>query len=89
MATPTVTASLDKATYAKGATMTLTVNYSDTDNKTMTVTLTVTDSSGNSSSPATVTAVIDPLTISVSDSLAHTWTKVSDSGFVAVFTATA
>lgn len=88
MSTPTVSASLDKASYATGATITLTVNYSDPNTKALTVTVTVADATG-SSSPVTAVAVIDPATTTVSDTGNRTWTKVSDTGSVAVFTATA
>jgi hypothetical protein len=88
MANPTCSASLDKTTYAPGEVMTLTVNYSDPDTDSVQVTITVTDKSGNQSAPTTLTAVIDPLTVGVSDP-DRAWTKVSDTGVVAVFTATA
>lgn len=88
MANPTVSASLNKATYAPGEQMTLTVNYSDADTKPVSVLVQVTDAAGNKSAPVTVSAMIDPLTLAVNDT-AHTWTKVSDSGAVAVYTATA
>jgi hypothetical protein len=90
MAAPTVSASLNKAAYAIGETMTLTVTYGDADRKTLTVTVTVEDTDATTA-PATVTAtaVIDPLTISVTDSTSRVWTKVSDSGSVAVYTAKA
>ena len=89
MATPTVTASLNKPTYQPGEQMTLTVNYSDTDTRSMSVTITVADSQGNTSAPTTVNAVIDPSTITVNDTSGRVWTKQSDTGSVAVFTATA
>lgn len=89
MATPTVTASLNKSTYQPGEQMTLTVNYSDTDTRSMSVTVTVSDSQGNTSAPATVSAVIDPSAITVNDTSGHVWTKQSDTGSVAVYTATA
>lgn len=88
MATPSVSASLDKTTYAPGELMTLTVTYSDPDTDSVQVTITVTDKSGNQSAPTTLTAVIDPLTVGVTDP-DRTWAKVSDTGTVAVFTATA
>lgn len=88
MANPTVTASLNKTAYAPGETMTLTVNYADADRQSLAVTITVTDSSGNTGT-ATANAIIDQGTVVVTSSPARTWTKVSDSGTVAVFTATA
>ena len=69
--------------------MTLTVNYGDADQKGGTVNITVTDAEGNTSAPIALPYVIDPLTVSVSDSLGKTWTKQSDNGSVAVYTATA
>ncbi len=84
----TVSASLDKPTYKTGDTMTLTVNYSDAATVADTVTATVTDAAGNTQ-PGTASAIINPDTVSVADTANRTWTKVSDSGSVAVFTATA
>ncbi|MEU5552668.1 MULTISPECIES: hypothetical protein [unclassified Micromonospora] len=89
MAAPTVTAALNASTYAPGAQMLLTVTYGDPDTKTLTVTVVVTDAQGNSSAPAKVTAVIDPLTVAVTDSSGRTWTRVSDNGAVAVYRAVA
>jgi hypothetical protein len=88
MAAPTVTASLDKSGYAPGERMTLTVTYADADTATITVSVTATDSAGNTGA-ATAVAVIDQGTVSVTSSPARPWTKVSDNGTVAVFTATA
>lgn len=88
MAAPTVTASLNKSAYAIGETMTLTVTYADADQKAGTLTIKVTDAEGNASSPVVVPYLVDPLTIAVTDA-GKTWTKVSDTGSVAVFTATA
>lgn len=90
MATPTVSASLDKSTYSTGDVMTLTVSYADPDTQAVSVTVTVTDSAGNSSAPATVNATIDPAVVTVSDSdTTRVWAKQSDTGSVAVYTATA
>lgn len=89
MAAPTVTASLNKATYKPGEQMVLTVAYADADTKAVSVSIVVTDSTGAASLPATVSAVIDPTTITVTDSSTRTWTKQSDTGAVATYTATA
>jgi hypothetical protein len=88
MTAPTVTASFNKTTYAPGETMLLNVNYSDADTKTLTITTTVTDSTG-ATATATATAVIDPVSVSVVSNPTRTWTKVSDTAGVAVFSATA
>ncbi len=90
MATPTVSASLNKSTYAPGEAMLLTVQYGDTDNEPVTVTVIVEDSQGNKSAPVTVVAnVADSVTVSVSDVDGRTWTKQSDNGSVAVYRAVA
>lgn len=90
MATPVITsASLDKPTYKVGDKMTLTVVYGDTDTKALTVSIVVTDAEGNKSAPTTATAVIDPLTLSVTDSSGKVWTTVSNNGSVAVLTSVA
>jgi hypothetical protein len=88
MANPTVTASLDKTTYSPGDQMVLTVNYGDTDSKAVKVTVTVEDAEGNKSAPVVVNAVIDPLTVAVTDA-DRTWTKQTDNGATAVYKATA
>lgn len=89
MATPTVTASLNKASYAPGEDMILTVTYGDTDTQLVTVTVQVTDKAGNQSNPQNVSAVIDPLTVSVTDDAGRTWTRQSDTGSTAVYKAVA
>ena len=89
MANPTVNALLDKAIYRPGDTMRLTVNYSDPDQKTVAVTVQVTDSLGNTSAPVTVNAVVDQLTVAVADSSGRAWTKQSDNGSQAIYTALA
>lgn len=84
----TVSASLDKTSYNVGDTATLTVNYSDPNSSSLSVTVSVADSAGNKSAPVTVAAVIDPAQATVTDTSGRTWTKQSDNGAVAVFTAT-
>jgi hypothetical protein len=89
MANPTCSVSLDRPTPSIGQVMTLTVAYGDPDQKRGTVTVTVTDAENNTSAPQTVAYVVDPLTITLVDSLSNVWTKVSDSGTVAIYTHTA
>jgi hypothetical protein len=90
MATPTASGSLDKASFPLGSTMTATVTYGDADAKTGSVTFVVTDAEGHPSTPVTMPyAITDGLVLSCTDTLGKTWTKVSDNGAVAVFTATA
>jgi hypothetical protein len=89
MAAPTVTAALNASAYAPGDQMLLTVTYSDADTKPLTVTIVVTDSQGNSSAPVKVAAVIDPLTLTVTDDSGRTWARLSDNGAVAVYRAVA
>ncbi|MBQ0991211.1 hypothetical protein PSH03_004324 [Micromonospora sp. PSH03] len=85
MAAPTATAALNASVFAPGDQMLLTITYSDADTKPLTVTIVVTDAQGNSSAPVKVTAVIDPLTVTVTDNSGRTWTRVSDNGSVAVY----
>ena len=85
MAAPTATAALNASIYHPGDQMLLTVTYCDADTKPLTVTIVVTDAQGNSSAPVKVTAVIDPLTVTVTDNSGRTWTRVSDNGSVAVY----
>lgn len=89
MAAPQVTASLNKSAYTPGEQMTLTVTYGDPDTRPLTVSIVVTDSEGNASEQVSVSAVIDPLTVAVTDDSGRVWSRVSDSGSVAVFQATA
>ncbi|MFG1918645.1 hypothetical protein [Micromonospora sp. NPDC048898] len=89
MAAPTATATLTAPVYSPGDQMLLTVTYADADTKPLTVTIVVTDAQGNSSAPVKVTAVIDPLTLTVTDSSGRIWTRVSDNGAVAVYRAVA
>ncbi len=69
--------------------MLLTVQYGDSDTEQMLVTVMVEDSQGNRSEPITVPAIIDPVTVSVSDSDGRQWTKQSDNGSIAVYRAVA
>lgn len=90
MALPTVSASLNKSSFAPGEQMILTVSYGDADNDEVTVSIVVTDSTGNSSDPVVVVAnIADPVTVSVTDDGGRTWTKQSDNGAVAVYRAVA
>ncbi|MEU4679868.1 hypothetical protein [Micromonospora sp. NPDC023737] len=89
MAAPTASASLNASTYSPGDQMNLTVTYGDTDSRPLTITIVVTDAQGNSSAPVRVAAVIDPLTVTVSDDSGRSWTRLSDNGAVAVYRAVA
>ncbi|MCO1597256.1 hypothetical protein M8C17_19055 [Micromonospora sp. RHAY321] len=89
MAAPTATAALSASVYAPGDQMLLTVTYSDADTKPLTVTIVVSDAQGNSSAPVRVTAIIDPLAVTVTDNSGRIWTRVSDNGAVAVYRAVA
>ncbi|RKN51039.1 hypothetical protein [Micromonospora endolithica] len=89
MAAPTVTAALNATVFNPGETMTLMVTYGDPDTRPVTVTIVVTDAQGNRSAPVDVVAVIDPLTLTVSDDSGRTWSKVSDNGAVAAYRAVA
>lgn len=89
MAAPTVTVALNAAVYAPGDEMIMTVTYSDADTRPVTVTVVVTDVHDRSSAPAQVTAVIDPLTLTVTDDSGRAWTKLSDNGAVAGYQAVA
>jgi hypothetical protein len=89
MANPKVTAVVyDKATYAVGELMTVAMTYSDPDTRTITGTGTVQDSAG-AKGTMTTTVVLDPLQVSFTDNEGRVYTKKSDDGSVAVFTATA
>lgn len=93
MAAPVINAVLSKASYNVGETMVMTVDYSDADNWTRqdTVTITGQDQDGN---PAVVTVQTtvsseDEVLLTIVDSSGRTWTKQSDNGSRAVYTATA
>lgn len=81
MAAPTLTATLDKAAYNQGDVMTLTVKRS-------TVTDNVTVSLGTLGITAQAVAQIT-FSVTVTDDQGKTWTKKSDDGSTAVYTATA
>lgn len=89
MAAPVVSISVDKQTYAVGDKITATVVYSDPDARTYTGTVTGTDAEGHVSTATATFAISDPVTVTVTDDGNRTWTKISDTGSTAVFTATA
>lgn len=90
MAAPSVQATLDRTAYAPGDLMTLTVTYGDPDSRTLQLTIKVEDSTGGTGATVVTSAVLDALTLSVSDSdTSRVWTKRSDTGTIAVFTAKA
>lgn len=83
----------DQTSYATGEKMTVTVNYAaGTSANTQTLTGTATDSKTTQTGKLTVNFTVintDSTSIAVADSGSRVWTKVSDSGTVAVFTAVA
>ncbi|MER7167839.1 hypothetical protein ABT336_17435 [Micromonospora sp. NPDC000207] len=89
MATPTVTARLNKSTFVTGEPMVLTVGYADADSRPVTVTVVVTDADGNSSVPVRVRTTFDQLTVTVTDDSARAWTSLSDDGSTARYQAVA
>jgi hypothetical protein len=94
MAAPSISSiTFDKATYSPGDTITATVDYTaGTSNVTQTFTGTATDSTTGQTGNLTVDFVVtenDATTVTVSDSGTRTWTKISDTGSIAKFTATA
>ncbi len=92
---PVITSvTFDQASYPPGAKITATVNYTPGSSQvSFTASITVTDSAnGQTASKSAGFAVTeaDPTSVTgFSDTGSRTWTKVSDSGGVAVFTATA
>jgi len=88
MANPTASATLNKASYAVGETMTLTVNHTDADRMTLTVSGTVTDSQGNSADWS-ATAKIDAGVVTFTQTGGKTWTLQSATDNQSVFTTTA
>lgn len=84
MSVPTGTASLNKSVYAPGEQMTLTVTYADADSRPVNVVVDITDAGGNITHITATGAIVDPSAILVSDA-ERTWTKVSDTGAVAVY----
>lgn len=91
---PSITSiSFDKTSYTPGQTVTATVTYvPGTAPKSFTFTGTVTDTATNAQGTATGTFSVnepDATTVSATDSGNRTWTKASDTGSVATFTAVA
>lgn len=91
------TMTFDQPAYAPGDTITLTIGYTpDTPSVTpvtQTATVSLNDPSGTMLSADTADFVVNQLapgdTLAVTDTGSRQWTQVSDSGTVAVFTATA
>lgn len=92
------TMTFDAASYAPGATITLTVGFTpDTPGvnpTTFTATTNITNAGGTVVATKTAPFVVNqPVaagdTVSVTDTGSRTWAQASDSGTVAVFTATA
>lgn len=88
MAAPIITATVDKPAPAVGDVVTLTVNYSDPDAVASTITVTGTDAEGHAATVTTTITVSDPVTLTVADSAARNWVKLSDNGAVAVYKTT-
>lgn len=93
MANPTINATLDKASYNAGEQMTLTVQYADADNwqRVDTIVITGSDQAGNAV-VATIETTInssDEVLLDIEDSAGRVWTKQSDDGSTATYTATA
>lgn len=93
MPNPTISATLDKASYAPGEQMTLTVQYADADNWTRvdTIVITGTDQNGNAAVATIETTVTseDEVLLTIEDTSGRTWSKFSDDGSTAVYTSTA
>ncbi len=93
MALPTLTASLDKTSYNVGDIMVMTVDYSDADNWTRQdqQVITGTDQDNNSVVVQITTTIVsaDQVLLSIVDSVGRTWTKQSDNGSRAIYTAVA
>lgn len=91
MAAPVITsAMLNKAAYAKGETMILTVVGSDADEATFELTVTLRNTaSGAESAPVKVSATVDELTVSATDSAGRVWTLTSRVGSTWTLTAVA
>ena len=88
MANPTATASLNKAQYAIGETMTLVVSHTDADRQTLTVSGVVTDSNGNTASWS-ATAELDAGAVAITQDAGKAWTLQSATANQSIFTATA
>lgn len=88
MANPTATASLNKAAYAIGETMTLTVDHTDADRMSLTVSGVVTDSNGNTATWS-ANAELDAGVVTITATGGRTWTLQSATANQSVFTATA
>jgi hypothetical protein len=88
MAAPIVSGSLDNQAPTIGQVLTLTVNYSDPDATTNTITITGTDAEGHPGTATVTYTVGDPVTLAVADSSGRVWSKISDTGAIAVYRTT-
>lgn len=94
MTAPTISSiTFDKSSYSPGSVITATVSYSaGTSDVPQTFTGVATDSATGETGTLQVTFVVtenDTTSVTVSDSGSRNWTKISDNGAVAQFTATA
>jgi hypothetical protein len=92
MAAPVITPSLAPE-HDLGAAMEMHIAYSDADNWTRvdTITITGTDQDGNAAVVTVQTTVVseDEVLLTIEDDSGRVWTKQSDDGSTAVYTATA
>lgn len=88
MATPTATATLNKALYAPGETIILTIDHADADRVSFTVSGVVTDSNGNTGE-FSASADVDKGDVTITQAGGLVWSVQSETRNRTVFTATA